>query len=115
MTAIMAGIRKKCGSSNTVNVRTGEAFVNTMLDQLLPNGFPSIAEAQLGAFSASYKLSGATVNITVSNPITLNSLLLHALASNQNDNPEVNVPGDTLAGSGLDRLGRLSGNVPFGQ
>jgi RHS repeat-associated protein len=120
MQAILAKVKGNCSaSSGSGGVGTGEAAVNSAIDHL--TGQPSIAEDQLGGFTYSYSQQGGTLNVTVSNPITLNSLAYHALASNQEDvngnviSDSTVLAGDTMAGSGIDRLGRLTGSVPFGR
>ena len=118
MQAINAKIKGNCSqAAGGGRVGTGEAAINSGIDHL--TGQPSIAEDQLGGFTYTYSQQGGTVDVTVSNPITLNSLAYHALASGSEDvngNPGDNVlAGDTMAGSGVDRLGRLTGSVPFGR
>jgi RHS repeat-associated protein len=78
MDAIVAGIKKNCSqTTGNVPVGTGEAFVNSMIDATLGlQGFIN-PEFQLGAFNSSYSRSNGRVDITVTNPISLNSLALH--------------------------------------
>lgn len=88
MQGILAGIKANCSAtSGSVPVGTWEAFANTMIDgPYLKSADGSIVsgyytpEAQLGAFNSTYSRSGGVVNITVTNPITLNSAALHMTA-----------------------------------
>jgi RHS repeat-associated protein len=87
MQGILAGIKANCSAtSGRVPVGTWEAFVNTMIDgPFLPSPDGRVSgyytpEAQMGAFNSTYTRSGGVVDITVTNPITLNSLALHATA-----------------------------------
>ena len=88
MQGILAGVSANCGAtSGSVPVGTWEAFANTMIDgPFLKSADGSMLsgyytpEAQMGGFNSTYSRSGGVVNITVTNPITLNSLALHATA-----------------------------------
>jgi RHS repeat-associated protein len=88
MQGILAGITRDCSAtSGNAPVGTWEAFANTMIDgPYLKNADGSrlsgyyTPEAQMGGFTSTYSRSGGVVNITVTNPITLNSLALHATA-----------------------------------
>jgi RHS repeat-associated protein len=86
MQAILVGVTRNCSAtSGRVPVGTGEAFVNTMIDGEIggPDGRGAgfgTPEAQMGAFNSTYSRSGGVVNITVTNPITLNSAALHMTA-----------------------------------
>lgn len=86
MQGILAGITRDCSAtSGPAPVGTWEAFANTMIDgPFLKSADGSTVsgyytpEAQIGGFTSTYSRSGGVVNITVTNPITLNSLALHA-------------------------------------
>jgi hypothetical protein len=91
MQGILAGVSSNCSATRgAVSVESFEAFVNTMLDGWYlgerhdasgqPAGYWYTPEAQMGAFDAIYSRSGGTVDITVTNTISLNSLFLHAPA-----------------------------------
>jgi len=92
MQGILAGIKANCSATTgRVPVGTFEAFVNTMIDgPYLQSGGEGgwndtqtgyyTPEAQMGGFSSTYTRSGGVVDITVTNPITLNSLALHGTA-----------------------------------
>jgi RHS repeat-associated protein len=88
MQGILAGITRDCSAtSGNAPVGTWEAFANTMIDgPYLKSADGSTLsgyytpEAQMGGFTSTYSRSGGVVNITVTNPITLNSLALHATA-----------------------------------
>ena len=51
--------------------------MNTLIDGVLGGQGFLTPEAQIGAFNATYTRGDGNVYITVTNPITLNSLLLH--------------------------------------
>ena len=96
MDAILAGIRQACSqSSGRVAVGSAEAFVNTLIDGILGGeGFFS-PEAQIGAFDSTYLRRGGTVAITVTNPISLNSLFYHIPEKLGIKNPESGYLGTT--------------------
>ncbi len=79
MQAILAGVKRDCRQDNgRVFVGTGEAFVNALIDGVLGGrGFYN-PNAQLGAFRADYQRSNGSLNVTVTNPISLNSAAYHA-------------------------------------
>ncbi len=88
MIAIMTGVKKNCSvTTGGLSVGTGEAFVNTMIDALVGGAGLDSPEAQIGAFNATYSRSNGRVDITVTNPISLNSLLLHVPAKVGVGNP----------------------------
>ena len=81
------GIRRDCNAtSGSAPVGTWDALVNTMIDGPFlksPDGRVSgyyTPEAQMGAFDSTYTRSGGVVDITVTNPISLNSAALHRTA-----------------------------------
>ena len=78
MDAIVAGVKKDCRKgSGRVFVSSPEAFVNALIDGVLGGeGFYN-ANAQLGAFSATYQRGGGGLSITVTNQISLNSAAFH--------------------------------------
>jgi hypothetical protein len=91
MQSILAGVAANCSAtSGRVRVGTWEAFVNTMIDGPImgeewdSSGQPAnlyyTPEAQMGAFNSTYTRSGGVVDITVTNPITLNSEMFHMTA-----------------------------------
>jgi len=88
MQGILAGVSANCSAtSGSVPVGTWEAFANTMIDgPYLKSADGSTMsgyytpEAQMGGFNSTYSRSGGVVNITVTNPISLNSFALHATA-----------------------------------
>jgi RHS repeat-associated protein len=81
MDAIAQRIKSRCSQkSGRIAVGTGEAFVNTVIDGIAGGAGFHTPEAQLGAFNATYTHGGGTAEITVTNPISLNSLFLHAPA-----------------------------------
>jgi RHS repeat-associated protein len=84
-------------SSGRVAVGTGRAFLFTVLDAM--GGSPSISEAQLGAFVATYSRSGSGMEINISNDISINSALFHIPS------------GLSMSGSYADRFGRRAGQV----
>jgi len=89
MDAINAKIATNCpAQSGTVAVGTGEAFENTVIDGTAGRAGFFTPEAQLGAFNASYVRDGGTVSITVTNPLSLNSLLFHVPALFGISNPK---------------------------
>ena len=89
MDAINSKIAANCSAqSGQVAVGTGEAFVNTIIDGTAGGALFWTPEAQLGAFNASYVRNGGTVSITVTNPLSLNSLLFHAPALFGINNPK---------------------------
>ena len=89
MDAINAKITSNCSAaSGNVAVGTGEAFVNTMIDGAAGGEGFYTPEAQLGAFNAAYTRGGGMVDITVTNPISLNSLLFHLPAALGISNPK---------------------------
>jgi RHS repeat-associated protein len=84
MQGILSRIASSCSKNGADSVGTFEAFVNTVMDGFegYPGGDGSAAgfltpEAQLGAFNFTYSRNSATVNITVTNPISLNSASYH--------------------------------------
>jgi len=95
MQGILAGIKSNCSAtSGSVPVGTWEAFANTMIDgPYLKSADGSVMsgyytpEAQMGGFNSTYSRSGGVVNITVTNPISLNSFALHATAPSGIPNP----------------------------
>jgi len=88
MDAINAGIRRNCSqATGAVPVGTGEAFVNTLIDGILGGEGFLTPQAQMGAFNSTYVRSGGRVDITVTNPISLNSLFGHIPAKIGIKNP----------------------------
>jgi RHS repeat-associated protein len=79
MDAIVEGVTKNCKQeSGRLSVGTEEAFVNALIDGIVGGmGFYN-PNAQLGAFNATYRRSAGTLNVTVTNPISLNSAAYHA-------------------------------------
>lgn len=78
MDAIVAGIGQNCSvKAGRVPVGSGEAFVNTLIDGILGGEGFFTPEAQLGAFDSTYVRSGGTVAVTVTNPVSVNSLFYH--------------------------------------
>jgi RHS repeat-associated protein len=84
MQGIMSRIASSCSKSGSESVGTFEAFANTMMDGF--GGYPGgngqgvgfqTPEAQIGAFNFTYSRNSAITNITVTNPISLNSAALH--------------------------------------
>lgn len=114
MDAINAVIRKgRAGyRSGRLSVGTWEAFVNTALDGSL--GRFSIAEAQLGAFDAAYRINGVrtTAAVTVTNPISLNSALFHVSSGTAWLSKKVGTPSGF--GRAVEGLGTVQGNHLFG-
>jgi hypothetical protein len=89
MDAIKARITSNCSAtSGSVRVGTGEAFVNTLIDGIAGGAGFYTPEAQLGAFDADYTRTGGIVEITVTNPISLNSLAFHVPAMLGISNPK---------------------------
>lgn len=78
MDAIRAGVKKDCSkTAGLVAVSTPEAFVNALIDGIVGGmGFYN-PNAQMGAFSATYQRSGGAIDVTVTNPISLNSAAYH--------------------------------------
>ncbi len=108
MEAIKARIRGNCGqSTGRLAVGTVEAAINTAIDA--GTGNFSIAEAQLGAFDASYVLNGRTANVTVTNPISINSAMYHVFSGTASV-----IGRGTPAGKALEHFGTRSSNAPFG-
>ncbi len=89
MDAILSGITSKCGQSGgRVDVGTGEAFVNTVIDGIFGGAGFRTPEAQLGAFESTYNRAGGLVEITVTNPISQNSLFYHIPGNLGIQNPQ---------------------------
>jgi hypothetical protein len=95
MQGILAQINSSCSQSGSGSVGTFEAFANTVMDGFggYPEGSGSGAgvitpEAQMGAFNFTYSRSAGAVDITVTNPISLNSAALHATAPLGIGNPK---------------------------
>lgn len=88
MDAINAAINANCqATSGRVSVGSGEAFVSTLIDGLAGGQGFDTPEAQLGAFKATWSRSGGTISITVTNPISLNSLAYHMTSKVGIQNP----------------------------
>jgi hypothetical protein len=77
---------------------------------VLPNGFQSISEAQLGAFNATFSISGNSASVTVTNPISINSALLHTFSGGD---ALLSAVGQNDAGQYFAELGQKSGNGRF--
>ena len=89
MDAILSGITSKCGQSGgRVDVGTGEAFVNTVIDGIFGGAGFRTPEAQLGAFESTYNRACGLVEITVTNPISQNSLFYHIPGNLGIQNPQ---------------------------
>jgi RHS repeat-associated protein len=88
MMAILADVKKNCGQeSGRMFVGTGEAFVNALIDGLVGGHGFYTPNAQLGAFNATYQRLGGALNVTVTNPISLNSAAYHVTSKLGIKNP----------------------------
>lgn len=80
MKAIEAEIKNQCKASGSGSVGSWDAFVNTMIDGILGGAGFLTPQAQMGAFTTKYTRGGGRADITLTNRISANSLLYHALS-----------------------------------
>jgi RHS repeat-associated protein len=79
MDGINEAIKSNCSAtSGKSSVGTWEAFVNALIDAFIGDDGVNTPEAQLGAFNFTYTRSAGVAHVTVTNPISLNSLAYHA-------------------------------------
>jgi hypothetical protein len=98
---INADITSNCGSLNhRGRVQTFEAFSNTVLDGIFNGQDFLTPQAQVGSFNYSWACNTNNgdrfVNVAVTNPISLNSLLLHGLDKLGIPNPNWSGPFSTV-------------------
>ena len=78
MDAIKEGLRSNCSdATGAIPVGTLEAFENTVIDGIFGRAGLHTPQAQLGAFNTSFSRDNGRVDVTVTNPISVNSLLFH--------------------------------------
>lgn len=89
MDAINAHIAANCSAMRGKgSVGSMEAFENTVIDGIFGGAGFGTPEAQMGAFKFDYVRDGGKVSVTVTNPVSMNSLFYHAPAKMGIQNPK---------------------------